>query len=95
VELAHHTYHALDSHIIGFSLWLANLPATGTDLSDLAARLVDEEPFTSYPWLQEHMRYHIDEPHADPEYQGSEFEFGLDLILDGVDRMRSGSSTGS
>lgn len=95
VELTHHAYHALDSHIIGFSLWLAGLPVIGTDLNDLAARLVDAEPFTSYPWLQEHMRYHIDEPHANPEYQGSEFEFGLDLILQGVERMRSERSTGS
>ncbi len=95
VELTHHAYHAIDSHIIGFSLWLASLPVGEPDLNDLAEKLVDEPPFRDLPWLQEHMRYHIDEPHLEPEYRGTEFEFGLDLILDGVQRLQERGLKGS
>lgn len=90
VELTHHAYHALDSHIVGFTLWQTGLPASGDDLRELAASMVEQPPFSELPYLVEHMRYHIDEPHLTPEYEGTSFEFGLDLILHGVDRLRAG-----
>lgn len=89
VELTHHAYHALDSHIVGFSHWSNSIPVSADDLPELAERMANQFPFNLYPYLVEHMRYHMDEPHADPEYTGSEFAFGLDLILDGVDRMKA------
>jgi hypothetical protein len=95
VELTHHAYHALDSHIIGFSLWVSELPITGSGLNELAGRMVNLPPFTDYPWLQEHMRYHMEEPHPEPDYTGSGFEFGLDLILEGVERRRAPDATDS
>jgi len=39
----------------------------------------------TYPYVVEHAHQHIGEP--DPEAP-SEFEFGLDLILDGLERIR-------
>jgi hypothetical protein len=51
---------------------------------DLAAYL-GEIHIDDYPHLATHARWHL-EPHSG---QGlDEFEFGLDLILDGVERLR-------
>jgi AcrR family transcriptional regulator len=78
------TYHAIDSHILGFTLWLAGYssgpPLTGNDLRDLLERIHIE----AYPHLNAHVAYH-----RQPRTGGGprEFEFGLDLILDGVERM--------
>jgi len=83
--LTHHAYHALDSHIVGFALWIASLPAKGDELRDLAADAISRFPIAEMPWLGEHIAYHLQEP--DPQDEG-EFAFGLDLILNGVERLR-------
>jgi AcrR family transcriptional regulator len=84
-ELTHHAYHALDSHITGFTLWLASLPALGEELNDIAANFIRDLPVDEYPYMAEHIEYHLRE--TDEEGEG-EFAFGLDLILDGIERMR-------
>lgn len=87
VEMTHHAYHALDSHITGFTLWLANLPARGTALLDMAREVRQRLPAETWPWTLEHIDYHLSPP-ANPAYTGSDFEFGLDLILEGLERRR-------
>ena len=83
-ELTHHAYHALDSHIVGFVLWV--LPALGLqDRPDLIERFVREVPIAELPHLAEHMAQHQQDRPGDT----SEFEFGLDLILDGLERLRT------
>jgi AcrR family transcriptional regulator len=84
-ELTHHAWHALDSHIVGFALWIANLPATGAGLREMAATFFEAFPIDELPFLAEHAAYHMREP--DPEDEG-EFAFGLDLILNGLERLR-------
>jgi hypothetical protein len=82
-NLTHHAYHALDSHIIGSTLWHAGysamkLPADfeKTFVRDIAKEL---------PNLAEHAEQHITKSKGDVP----EFEFGLDLILDGLEKIRS------
>lgn len=84
-KLTHHAYHALDSHITGFTLWIVNLPAVGEELKELAAGFLQNFPVDEYPYLVEHIHYHLDDPGDDEE---SEFDFGLGLILDGLERLR-------
>jgi AcrR family transcriptional regulator len=84
-EMTHHAYHALDSHIVGFTLWQASYAALPGDLSDLAASFLRELSVEEYPSLAEHIEQHLDESGSDDV---SEFEFGLDLLLDGLERMR-------
>ena len=85
-ELTHHAYHALDSHITGFTLWLANMPfETHEELADLAEAVLRELPVDQYPYLAEHAEWHLTESSPDDP---SEFEFGLNLILDGLERIR-------
>lgn len=88
-DLTHHAFHALDSHITGFTLWLVSLPAAGDELKDLAADFLRDFPFEEYPYLAEHIEQHLAESGHNDE---SEFEFGLNLILDGLERIRDRAS---
>ena len=86
-DMTHHAYHALDSHITGFTLWLVSMPfETKEELDDLAGRFLRQIPTDEYPYVVEHAHQHL-EP-ASPDGK-SEFEFGLDLILDGLERLRN------
>jgi AcrR family transcriptional regulator len=86
-ELTYHAYHTLDSHILGFTLWqLGHIGAvrdTGESLADLAASFLRQLE-GDYPNLAEHVEQHL----AAGNDGASEFEFGLDLILDGLRRAR-------
>ena len=84
--LTHHAYHVIDSHIYGFALQQMSLPLQTTGAgrrgsADMLRQIADE-----YPYLAEHVEHHIVE--AWPRRRQSEFEFGLDLILDGLERLR-------
>ena len=63
-EMTHHAYHALDSHITGFTLWLVNLPARGDELLEMAASARQRIPIEVFPWTIEHIDYHISPPPA-------------------------------
>jgi AcrR family transcriptional regulator len=84
-ELTHHAYHALDSHITGFTLWQVSFTFDTADLAELGAAFLRQLPVDEYPFLAEHVEQHMTPPSEDDE---SEFEFGLDLILDGLERLR-------
>jgi AcrR family transcriptional regulator len=90
-KLTYHAYHALDSHILGFTLWqlghsaAARELADGKDFAELAAGFVREMRAEGYPYLAEHAEQHVAAPSDEDE---GEFEFGLDLILDGLKRAR-------
>lgn len=84
-EQSCHAYHALDSHITGFTLWQATLPATGQELRRMAESFLPRIPIAEYPYVVEHIQQHLVPPR--PEDKGT-FAFGLDLILDGLERMR-------
>ncbi len=86
-DLTHHAYHALDSHITGFTLWQVNMPfETREELVGLATELLKEIPTDLYPYVLEHAEQHVAPPRPDGK---SEFEFGLELILDGLERLRT------
>jgi AcrR family transcriptional regulator len=91
-ELTYHAYHALDSHILGFTLWelghsgAANAIRGDKDFADFAASFIRELRAADYPYLAEHAEQHVA---ALGDDGASEFEFGLDLILDGLERARA------
>lgn len=82
-EITDHAYHALDSHIIGFTLWYTGYSsAISASTEELDAFFQDV--LVDYPYLSEHAGQH--ERERRPEEKG-DFEFGLDLILDSLERM--------
>jgi AcrR family transcriptional regulator len=84
VELTHHAFHVLENYINGTAAAAANFPIPFADLPALAARFRDQLDADAYPHLVEHIAYH-----ADAAVVGKgDFEFGLDLILDSLERLR-------
>jgi len=82
VELAAHAYSLLDSYIYGFALQEASLPFnTGEDTAALARTIMAQFPAGEFPHLAELTVQHVLQPGYD---YGDEYEFGLDLILDGL-----------
>ena len=91
-ELTHHAYHALDSHITGFTLWQVSMPfSSREEMVDLAEGFLSEIPADEYPYVIEHAEQHI--APASPDGK-TEFEFGLELILDGLERLRDAGEPG-
>jgi AcrR family transcriptional regulator len=87
VELAAHANSLLDSYIYGFALQEANLPFdTPQETAELAQTIMAELPADAYPHLTELAVQHVLQPGYD---YGNEYQFGLDLILDGLDRARA------
>ncbi len=78
-------YHALESHIAGFTLWAAELDIDEAELPDRAETFLSKIPVDEFPYLVEHVHQHLKE--RNPEDEGT-FAFGLDLILDGLERIR-------
>lgn len=84
-DMTHHAYHAVESHIMGFTLWLVGMALDAQKLPDLAATFLRDLSREEYPFLAEHIETHLAETGTGGK---SEFEFGLDLILDGLERIR-------
>jgi AcrR family transcriptional regulator len=85
-DLVDRGYHAIEGHIMGFTLWEVgmNLPQR-EDAEPMAATFLRELDHDAYPHVADHVRHHL-RPAA-PEEVGA-FEFGLELVLDGLDRLR-------
>jgi len=84
VKMTAHAYALIDAFIYGFAIQEASLPATtGEEMSDMVDVIIETLPADKYPHLMELTTEHILQPGYD---FGNEFEFGLDLILEGLDR---------
>jgi AcrR family transcriptional regulator len=82
-ESTFHAYHAIDSHILGFTLW--ELGHALPDVSeDTMREFLRTLPRDEYPHLAEHVDQHLHGTNRDDQ---PEFEFGLDLVLDGFKRL--------
>jgi AcrR family transcriptional regulator len=83
-ETTYHAYHVLDGHIFGFSLWEASHSYGDVDASRMMAAFERTITADEYPYLREHGEQHFAEG---PHHDVSAFEFGLDLILDGLKKI--------
>ena len=86
IGMAAHAYSVLDSYIYGFALTKMNLPfETSDDVADAAQSMLEPFPPDEYPHMLEILTDHVMKPGYD---YGEEFEYGLDLILDCLERVR-------
>jgi len=83
-ETTYHAYHVLDGHIFGFSLWEASHSYSDADTSEMMAAFERTITADEYPYLREHGEQHFAQG---PHHDVSAFEFGLDLILDGLKKI--------
>ena len=90
IALVAHAFSALDSYIYGFALQQRSLPfETAEETADLAQSIMASFPADEYPHLVELTVQHVLQPGYD---YGDEFEFGLNLLLDGLERALSGTA---
>jgi AcrR family transcriptional regulator len=86
IAMAAHAYSVLDSYIYGFALQQASLPfKTPNQAAEVADSIRRQFPADAYPHLTELAVKHVLQPGYD---YADEFEFGLDLILNGLETVR-------
>jgi len=91
VEQTAHAISAVDAYLYGFALTDSSLPfESPEETADLAAMILAGMPEEEYPHLRELTTEHVLQPGYD---YGAEFEFGLDLVLDGLARLIEGPPT--
>ena len=85
VVMAAHAISVIDGYVYGFALQQANMPLhTPEQVAEVGEHML-QQMASAYPYLAEIMTEHA----MRPGYNYSdEFEFGLDLVLDGVERLR-------
>lgn len=86
VVLTAHAASAMDAYVYGFVQQEQALPfETVEQTAELAGDLLEQVPEGAFPHLVELAREHVLRPGYD---YGEEFGYGLDLVLDGLERAR-------
>jgi len=81
-----HAYSLLDGYIYGFALTKVTIPFETPEEVEVAThRMLEPFPLKEYPNLAAFVSEHVMRPGYD---YGEEFEYGLDLILDGLEQAR-------
>jgi Tetracyclin repressor-like, C-terminal domain len=77
-----YAYVIIDAYVYGFALQEASLPFEGTESAgQVAESIMQRFAAGDYPHLVEFATQHV----LQPGYNfGAQFDFGLDLILDGL-----------
>ena len=89
IEMAVHAFFALDSYIYGFAVQEQNLPSgTAEELAGVAETTLAALPSAEYPYLREIIVDYVLKSGFD---YTREFEFGLDLLLDALEKARDGA----
>lgn len=84
LSMTAHAFALLDSFIYGFVMQEFSLPSS--ELPDLAGTILNNLPAEQYPHLAELTSEHV----LQPGYDFSDsFEFGLELVLDGLEKFRT------
>ncbi len=82
--LADHAWNALDAYIYGFTLQNRNFPLDPSEYASAAKGFLPMIPVEQYPYLNG-MSQEVIAGRHDGLHQ---FDFGLELLLDGLERMR-------
>ncbi|HLM96936.1 MAG TPA: TetR/AcrR family transcriptional regulator [Acidimicrobiales bacterium] len=90
VAMTAHAFSLIDSYVYGFALQEATLPVgkTEDETAEVAKTMMAQMPPDQFPNLTELVVGHILQPGYD---YGNEFGFGVDLILEGLERARNGA----
>ena len=84
IALAGHAFAALGSYLYGFVLQHQSLPfETKEELEAIAGAILESMPEDQYPHLREFTEQYVLQEGYDFR---DEFEFGLELVLDGLER---------
>jgi AcrR family transcriptional regulator len=83
-EIVDRAWNAIDSHIYGFTLQELNFPIAAAEYAKAAQHYLPNIPAEKYPYMNRLTQHLID-----GHYDGiADFNFGLELILSGLDSDR-------
>ena len=82
--VADHAWNAIDNHIYGFTLQKLNFPFEPGEYAAVAKEFLPMIPAAQYPYLHGMSQQVISGAHDGLH----DFSFGLELILDGLERLR-------
>ncbi len=83
IGLTAHAYAIIDSYVYGFALQEATLVTEAdTHIADVTQDMLAQQMMATFPHLTELATEHVLRPGYD---FGSSFEYGLDLLLDGLE----------
>jgi AcrR family transcriptional regulator len=85
---ADRAWNALDSHLYGFTLQELHFPLAPSEYASAAQQFLPRIPAEEYPHMNALSRLVIDGKHTGI----ADFGFGLDLILDGLERLLAESA---
>ena len=84
LELVAHTLSAIDAYVYGFNIQQLNLPLDDVEqVTDVSEALLKQIPPDEFPNLTRMILEHAMQPDYD---YAAEFTWGLDLVLDGIER---------
>ena len=78
-------FHAVENHIVGYTIQEVDFPLETDDLAAMAKSFLETLPKEEFPHLAEHVEQHL----THESIGGGDFEFGLELLLDGIERIRT------
>jgi AcrR family transcriptional regulator len=78
-------FHAIENHIVGYTVQEGSFLLEPEDLATQAKAFLDQLPTEDYPYLAEHIVQHL----THESIGGGDFEFGLELLLEGIERIRA------
>lgn len=82
-QLADRAWNAMDSHIYGFTLQQVNFPLQPDEYASAAQQFLPLIPADRFPYMNALSQLVIDGKHTGI----ADFSFGLNLILDGLERL--------
>ena len=85
VAMAAHAFSVIDGYVYGFALQQINLPLQSPKQVAVVGESILRQLAGEYPHLAEMITQHAMKPGYD---YADEFEYGLDLILEGLERVR-------
>jgi Tetracyclin repressor-like, C-terminal domain len=83
LEMADHIWNAMDSHIYGFTLQELKFPVEAENYSEATKEELPLIPAEQYPYMN-YLTHEVIERRYDGLHN---FEFGLDLILNGLETL--------
>lgn len=86
VRMASRAFSLMDAYVFGYAAQEINLPFDSTeDVADIAEAIREQLPANEFPHFTEMILDYVSRPEWNFQ---EEFEFGLDLILDGLEHHR-------
>jgi AcrR family transcriptional regulator len=88
-DLTYHAYHIIQGYILGYTFQVLSYQNVDMEqFAGIAASFLRGEFLAEYPHFTEHVQQHMEPEPPGHDDDMSAYELGLDLILDGLERLR-------